>query len=365
MQRKFINTSLAGCILAGMAAAAGLPPAAADNSRPVSAIRAAATRPAADASAAVTYAVPMQHARQLLESAHARQDDLRLLPGWHDVEILEKRTLEIETLMQGGDLLRALEGAASWQFHLLREQVVNNALNAIPLLLLGPFGDESRTDAASEGRPARDPAAYLTTPFLREFRADAVPHRFDLAGFRPDLQAEYAGFQGRPCRWQPGVMTERLDLPYATDDYWTVAYIYGEFYAPEARQAHFRWKAGNLAGIMCFVNDRCYTGNPLNKKPYLFNGYGNITFVNEAGWNRILFKIIQKRGAWFKFQIFEGYNFKQGTPMYDLRYRLPAAIGEPPLFGAGPASGGINAPPPREAAGGTRASRLQEKRLKN
>jgi len=120
MQRKFINTSLAGCILAGMAAAAGLPPAAADNSRPVSAIRAAATRPAADASAAVTYAVPMQHARQLLESAHARQDDLRLLPGWHDVEILEKRTLEIETLMQGGDLLRALEGAASWQFHLLR-----------------------------------------------------------------------------------------------------------------------------------------------------------------------------------------------------------------------------------------------------
>ncbi len=330
MKRKFINTSLAGCILAVMAAAAGLPPAAADGPRPVSAIRAAAARPDTDAFAAVTYAVPMQHARQLLESAHARQDDLRLLPGWHDVEILEKRTLEIETLMQDGDMLRALEGAASWQFHLLREQVVNNALNAIPLLFLGPFGDERQTDVTSEGRPARDPAAYLTTPFLQEFRAaaEAVPQRFDLAGSIPDLHAEYAGFQGRPCRWQPGVMTDRLSLPYDTGEYWTVAYIYGEFYAPEAGGAHFRWKAGNLAGIMCFVNDRCYTGNPLNKKPYLFNGYGNITFVTEAGWNRILFKIIQKRGAWFKFQIFEGYNFKQGTPMYDLRYRLPASSGQ-------------------------------------
>lgn len=268
-------------------------------------------------------------ARSVLERAEARSADLKELPGWEAVPLLEELTRRVEQRHAEGDIAGAYETASSWQMEKARLRVVNEAMEAIPFIVLGPFGREADT--------AAPPVSYyevvpgyegLETPYLDEFKEAAGRKLPDLVpGFRPEEGATREVYPGKKATWQVTAKTDYLSFHGTANSphpFWMVAYAYMEVYSPTARDADI-W-AGSDHALAIWCNDKLVlqhgghgTSRGGQRPAGARQNKGHVNF--EQGWNRVLIKAVQRGLARVYFRITD----KQGQGMDDLKFRVPTA----------------------------------------
>ena len=122
--------------------------------------------------------------------------------------------------------------------------------------------------------------------------------------------------------WQNAVKAEYLSFDQVAADYpyWMIAYAYTEVYCPEERKGAFL-VSSNLPAVWIWCNDRLYFGAGKDKPTKNAYGRGNTPF--QQGWNRVLIKVIARRGTQLSLRIMNSWEYKDQTPMHDLRFRVP------------------------------------------
>ncbi|MBI3947024.1 MAG: hypothetical protein HY321_13955 [Armatimonadetes bacterium] len=282
-------------------------------SRPRSAVTAARVAVLGEVGAAVDEKI--QKAQEVLDRARARESDLRGLPGWQRVADLAKRVAEARALKTQGDLSRAYEIAASWEMEQSRQQVVAEALEAIPMLVLGPFGDPADTEGAGQ-----DTGNPEVTPGYRGMETAYIPETGGL-----DLAKEYRVYPDKPARWQDAWNTGSLSFAGkggSEHPFWMAAYAYTEVYSPVDREVVIR--VGSPHAICVRVNDQIVVthggqgtprGGQRAPRPDQNSGAAHL----QKGWNRVLIKAIQRGNT----EVFFRLTGKAGESLDDLRFRVP------------------------------------------
>jgi hypothetical protein len=267
--------------------------------------------------------------RQVVARARSRESELHALPGWQRATDLEKTLAEIDRFMAAGDLTRAYERATSWSLQGAREQVVREALEAIPFLVLGPFGKAEDTQGA--GKDTGNPevvADYrgMETPFLGE--SEPANLSALVRDFKPDLSKTYRVYPGKDARWQEVWKTYDLSFYgkcHSEHPFWMVAYAYTEVYSPEPCNAVIR--VGSPHAIRVWVNDRLVLrhggqGTPRGGQRPMAPDQNAGAVQLKSGWNRVLVKAVQRGEAT---KIFFRITDPEGRSLDELRYR-PAPI---------------------------------------
>jgi hypothetical protein len=255
-----------------------------------------------------------------------REAELRALPEWQHVAALAATIAAARRLQASGDVARAHELAASWQLQYRQQRIIDGILEAIPLLVLGPFGEPAGTQGAGRdlGNPEVVPefkgmeTAYLdesTDPTWRSLRAS----------FQPDLTHTYAVYPEKQAGWQQVVKTENLPFYgkcHSPHPLWMVAYAYAEVYCPESRDATIL--AGSPHAIWIWVNDRQVlrhggSGTPRGGQRPAAPRQNRGNFTLQQGWNRVLLKAVQRGESLIYLRLCD----RNGNGMDDLRFRLP------------------------------------------
>lgn len=264
----------------------------------------------------------------LIQQARSREAELETFPAWHLVEDLERERDAWRACLAAGDVSRAYRAATGWPSVLAQRRVRNECLEAIPFVILGPFGSLEDTDIEKwgTGNPEVVPDFRgMETAFIGESTDDDCERL--VPGFMPDLSRRYAvyPFEGRSGRWEPRLKTYDLAFtPRSHSDppYWMVAYAYTEVYSPVARTAFF-W-VGSEHALWAWVNDRRvlkYGGHGTHRGGQRGGGVNQnrATVHLNKGWNRVLLKAVQRGQARVHFRI--GDLDRGGLD--DLRYRVP------------------------------------------
>ena len=257
----------------------------------------------------------VQQARKTVARAHASEAEIRDRPGWQGVEILEQMIARIEELKTAGDLARAYELATSWTMERAQQQVVNEALEAMPFLVLGPFGKPEDTNIAKFG-PGNPPVV----PEYQGMETAYIPETGEI-----DFTKKYEVYPDKKMGWQQTIKADYLSfygICHSEMPLWMVAYAYTEIYSPQERDAAI-W-VGSANAIWVWVNGQRVVkhgghgtsrGGQRPSEPD--QDRGNCHF--EKGWNRVLVKAVQRGWARAFFRITD----RNGNPLDDLRFRVP------------------------------------------
>ena len=268
-------------------------------------------------------------ARDVLSRAQARAADINGMPGWEAVPVLASMIGKIEARQRAGDVSKAYELAASWELEKAGLRVVNEAMEAMPFIVLGPFGDETSTAAPPKSYYEVVPEYKgLETPYLQEFEGIAGAKLPALtAGFCPDVSRTYDVYPGKKAKWTAAAKTDFLSFDgvcASPHPVWAVAYAYAEIHSPEARDVAI-W-AGSDHSLAIWCNDRFVLkhgghGSPRGgQRPSgARQNKGGARLVK--GWNRILVKAVQRSGARVFFRITD----RAGKGVDDLKFRVPTA----------------------------------------
>lgn len=265
--------------------------------------------------------------RDVVARARSRESELRTVPGWQRVTDLEGTLADIERLMAAGDLARAYEKATSWPLQEGSEQVVWEALEAIPFFVLGPFGKAEDTQGAGKDMGNPDVVADyrgMETPFLGE--SDPANLSTLVPEFKPDLSKTYRVYPGKDARWQEVWKTYDLSFYgkcHSEHPLWMVAYAYTEVYSPQPCGAVIR--VGSPHAIWVWVNDRLVLrhgghGTPRGGQRPAAPDQNSGTVRLKSGWNRVLLKVVQRGQAT---RVFFRITDPNGQGLDTLRYRVP------------------------------------------
>lgn len=324
-------------LLIGLIAAVGGCAKKAPGKLPEKPVVSAAVRMSGDAAARRTVEQAVAQAHTMLMAAHARQNELCGMAGWSRVTNLAMEVATIESDLATGDVARAYDRSTSWKLRSLRQRVADDALTAVPFLVLGPFRD-ARFASLSE-LDATNRAAYLQIPYLHEFRAEkdgTLNWKWLVKDLRPDRARRYPAC-GSEQSWLPAFKTNALVLDHwNTGKDWTVLYLYTEIYSPEVREGALLFRESeNLGGMGCWLNGNWFCG--VVGSFYEYGGRGNLKL--SSGWNSLLLKVIQRGGGRLTLTIVHGWTHADTTPMYDVGYRIPAATNQ---VGVGNGAGRLN-----------------------
>lgn len=272
----------------------------------------------------------LKRAEDLAETARVREDELSARPGLATLPSLEQSTAEARAFLKDGDTAGAYGMAAGGVLDVDIAYLAEHALQAMPMLLLGPFGDPDDTDIERWGRGNPEVVANfrgMETPYIGE--SDHPDCLEIISGFRPDITRAYRVYPQRDMRWQATLCTGELRFyPSAHSEmpYWMTGYAYTDIYSPDERDGMFR--IGSVNALWLWVNDRLViryggAGTPRYGQRAVVRDSTRAEVQFEAGWNRVLIKVLQ-RGP-------NSYSYIQvtdtaGKPMSDLRFRaLPSS----------------------------------------
>lgn len=269
-------------------------------------------------------------ARGLIADAHTREAEWKSLPGWRHVESLEAMLAEINRFYAAGDFARAYALSASWTFEALQQQLIAGTIHVtqtnIPFLVLGPFGDLGFTATNLPGCPIVSNFNGLSQAYLGEIaNTQCVALAAD---FRPDLTRTYPVYPNRMAGWQSTMKNEYLsfDDTCAQPGLWLVAYAYTEIFSPEKRAAAFmlgsEYSGKNL---MVWVNGGMVSGVPSlgRLERVAVPDERRVNCELQPGWNRVLIKVVQRRGSRIYLRLVRGWEGTDRTSMHDLKFRVP------------------------------------------
>ena len=291
-----------------------------------SAIRSAQSKIAEESRQAAESAMDqaVEQAREVVARAHAKEAEIRGLPGWQGVESLEQMIVQIEELKAAGDLSRAHQIAASWTLERAQEQVVEEALEAIPFLVLGPFGDPKYTASPPESWYEVVPEYQgMETPYLGESEKPDLSQL--VLNFAPDLAKTYSVYPDKQTGWQEAVKARYLSFYgkcHSEHPLWMVAYAYTEIYSPKDRDAaiwvgsdHAVWLWVNGDQVVKHGGQGTHRGGQRPSAPDQNQGNCHL----KKGWNRVLVKAVQRGLTRIFFRITD----RNRQPLDDLRFRVP------------------------------------------
>ena len=259
----------------------------------------------------------LAEAKETVARARAKEAEIRDLPGWERVEYLEEMISQTEKLKAAGDISRAYQIANSWTLKQAQEQVVKEALEAIPFLVLGPFGKPEDTQGAGK--------IHANPEVVAEFKGMETPYIPETGEI--DFTKKYRVYPDTELGWQLSVKSHFLSFYgrcHSEPPLWMVAYAYTEVYSPEERDASI-W-VGSDHAIWVWVNGRIvlkYGGHGAprgGQRPSAPDqNRGNCHL--QKGWNRVLVKAVQRGTARVFFRITD----RDRNPIDDLRFRVPKA----------------------------------------
>lgn len=277
----------------------------------------------------------MERPRDLVAQARKREDELRAFPAWQRLAALIETINTIDGLVAENDLARAYEEAYAWQFERMQDGVARGLLEAIPFLVLGPFGEPGFTDMTGEEHLLREDFAGMTNAYLDEvhINKDGSPNPGYLPkDFGPDLDHTYTVYPGTEAKWVPALKTEYLDMtPWCAESpLWMFVYLYTEVYSPETREAAFRIGADYTVGTWIYMNRRMFTGvrPPAGRFSQAAPDQRRCNMRLSKGWNKVLVKTIARQGSRLYLRVTHGWRPGDKRPMHDLRYRLPEDAGQ-------------------------------------
>lgn len=262
----------------------------------------------------------------VVQSARRREKELRELPGWAGVAYLERQLAKIRRLKEASDIAGAYSVAVNGGVVQARQKLVNEALQAIPFLVLGPFGKPEDTQGA--GKITANPEVVSTyrgmeTPFIGE-SDEPEPRRLKI-GLKPDLRKTYIVYPDRKAKWRKAWKTRFLSFYgkcHSEHPLWMVAYAYTEVFSPKDVDATI-W-VGSDHAIWGWVNDdrvikhggyRTPRGGQRPSVPDQNRGNCHL----KRGWNRILIKAVQRGPTRIYFRIADS----KGNTLGDLRFTVP------------------------------------------
>ncbi len=256
-------------------------------------------------------------AEKLLKDAEAKKAGA----GNKYVQELKKKVELAKKLLAAGNFGDAFDIVKSNRFTWLRKKAASNAVNAFPVLMLGPFGSNKYDNVPkSKKEKYKQMFEYITIPYINEYREEQNGCKWKAVArnFSPDLDKEYKGFGGKTIRWIKGIKKDTMTFPeFDTGNSWSVVYFYFEMYSPEVRKAAFLLKSKNIANVGLWHNSYWRCGATK------YYGYGRMNIRLSKGWNPVLIKLVQKKGAELKLTLVSGYNRKDVTPMTDIKFRIP------------------------------------------
>ncbi len=268
----------------------------------------------------------VNEATEVVARARAKEAELRDFPGWASVAPLEKLIMQTWGYSVSGDVARAEELATSWTVMWRKSQIVNQALEAMPFLALGPFGDPKDVVLNEKAGIWFDVVpGYrgMETPYIGEFAGtnwDALTE-----GFAPDPEKSFTVYPGKPVQWQPIVKAEYisfLNICHSDVPFWMVAYAYTEIFSPQERDAlllggsdHAMWVWLNGKRTLKYGGADTLRGGQHGSAPDQYQ-----TPIRLAkGWNQVLVKVVQRGET----RIFFRLTDTDGKPMDDLKFRVP------------------------------------------
>ena len=295
---KAANPWLCLCLATSVAGACG--PALSASGR--ESIRSARVRVDGAAAAAPRMTNALAEAQAALERAHRREADYRSLPGWAHVVALEGMVGDVTRLLAGGDVGRAYDLAVSSAFAMRRERLQSDLFEAMPFLVIGPFGNPAWTKANEPNRPPVIDSGELYRPFIGE--TDGSNWNTLAASFLPNRTNVYPSAFGTAAAWTPAVKTDALSFDAVGTQYpaWLVVYAYTEIFSPENRDASLEVVTEFGSPPMTWVGGRLVTSAvppapPPQIVPAMGHYWGRIHCGLVKGWNPVLMRVLQRRGT--------------------------------------------------------------------
>ncbi len=254
-------------------------------------------------------------AKAVLGRALARKNELSNLPVWVKVKELEKMITQIETLKSLGNLSKAYRLATCSQFSSIRGNLLHRVLDAIPFLVIGPFGDKKWTN--------KPPVSYYELkPEYRGMETDYIPENGDI-----DFTKPVKVYPGVMKKWVKAVKGRLLSWEEANvqgpGKFWMVAYAYTEVYSPEAQSVFLNIGSDHAAWV--WLNGRWVLkhggkGTPRYGQRPAAPGQNKYNVELQKGWNEILIKAVQRGKARIFFSITDK---KAKKPLKNLKFRVP------------------------------------------
>lgn len=283
-----------------------------------------------------TMAWPPDLARVLAEAdklaalAQSKETDLSGLPAWPKVQALSNKIKRIRALQASGDISRAYDLAMSHRFAWEQSEIAAEVLDAMPFLVLGPFGDPQDTDITAPNKPLVPQFKGHDEPYIGENTTNGYTHQLP-KDFHVDLTRKHKVYPGKEIGWQKTGKGRYLSFdeagcgsPYP---YWMVAYAYTEIYSPITRDGAFYWGSDHGC-IRAYMNGSCFAGGPgpAGAEREARPDQGFMTIRLNQGWNKVLFKFVQRQGSriYLRLVTFGDAGTKRDVfPLRDVRYRVP------------------------------------------
>lgn len=265
-------------------------------------------------------------ARKIIRDARARATEISDLPGWKAVQEVQGRVLVGEARLEMGDLAGAYVTTCIGAMPAAMNVVVNEALQAMPMLAIGPFGTKADTNVEKFGMQNPEVAPDyrgMETGFLGETENEdgsELTH-----GWRADPDASHEVYPGVEMQWKKIRKLDRLSfhpVAHSPHPYWMVSYAYTEIYSPESRNIVVHIGSDNAMWV--YLNDEAvvqhggagtYRGGQRGGAPDQNRGRALL----QEGWNRLLVKVVQRERARYFLELTD----TEGRPLTDLRYRVP------------------------------------------
>lgn len=281
-----------------------------------------------------------------------KEPGIRNRPGWRAMPYLERCLETLAGLRKAGRFGDAFAMAAGGGLTSARDLLADEALQAMPFLIAGPFGKPDDTDFATFGVGNPEVTKEwrgMETPYIGE---SAEPVGATLQeGFRPDPSTTYRVYGGQEVGWEKALKTRNLSFPpfestealrerllelqalsphpaphltrYMLPKAWMVAYATTEVYSPREREACI--SVGSPQAIWVWVNGRRVIqhgghGTPRGGQRPTRPRQNTGTTQLRQGWNTVLIKV-GVRGCGV--DIFFSLSDPAGQPLTDLRYRVP------------------------------------------
>jgi len=298
-----------------------------DTNRP--GIRGASVRMPENAFRTGTAAVQagLNDARQVARRAHARAAEFKDWPDWENVAKIDAILAEAEARSADGNMSEAWSLTMSGLLKQLGAKVVNQMLEAMPLAVIGPFGQTTDTavaEAALGNAEVTDAFNGMETPYLGEFTGTNFTQLTQ--EFRPDPARTYA-VHGNPAgRWQRLRKTDYLAFQGvcgSPQPFWMSAYAYTEVFSPHPRPALVL--GGSDHALWVWINDHLVLkhgghGTPRGGQRPAQPDQNRGEFTLQPGWNRILVKAVQRGET----RVYLRLTDRAGQGLDDIMFRTPA-----------------------------------------
>jgi len=295
-----------------------------------SALRAARVA-AAPAAAVAALDKALAPARKTVAQAQARAAEWQNQPVWTNLSALTNMIADIDALRASGNIADAYEKATAYALNKARQRVVDQILQAMPLLVIGAFGNPDWTDLTNPAQPIRSSFNGYRTPFLKEYQES---NWRELVHGRPDLTNTYTGMFQHRVMWQTAVKDANcltLDAFCPDASHWGILYIYTEIFSPDDHKVSFVLGSEFQYHPLIWVNNgmgydfelpgQKWTPDPRQRQ---------LHFNLKPGWNPVLMKLLHRRGARFYWRIVEGWSDSLTDmlePVEVLRFRIPEKTG--------------------------------------